>query len=122
MLPQIFPEHLPGNRDGYGAFGVFWDAGRAGPGRLLGHDARRRSLASRRTARFCHQGSYRLEPDDPAQLVSAGPGTRVDPQAYIRFLIRAGADPRFNADPIMARDQGDLRHAALGARDSIASC
>ena len=34
--------------------------------------------------------------------MSAGPGTRIDPQAYLRFLIRAGADPRFNADTIMA--------------------
>ena len=27
VLPQLFPEHLPANADGYGAFGLYWRAG-----------------------------------------------------------------------------------------------
>nr|HRO16444.1 hypothetical protein [Paracoccus sp. (in: a-proteobacteria)] len=44
---------------------------------------------------------YRLGPHAPPRLVSAGAGTRVDPQAYVRFLAAAGQDPRFTADRIM---------------------
>ena len=51
------------------------------------------------------------------QLVSAGPGTRVDPQAYIRFLIRGRPRPALHRRPIMRGDHGDLRHAVLGAAD-----
>ena len=31
-------------------------------------------------------------------LVSAGAGTRVEVQAYLRFLVDAGQDPRFTSD------------------------
>ena len=51
---------------------------------------------------FCHQGSYRLHADDPATLVPAGAGTRVNVQGFLRFLTRCGADPRFTADNVMA--------------------
>ncbi len=32
VLPTMFPEHLPGNQDGYGAIGVYWVAGEELPG------------------------------------------------------------------------------------------
>jgi mono/diheme cytochrome c family protein len=101
VLPQIFPEYLPGNRDGYGSFGVFWSQGDPVP---VGFSVKTLGVIPRvaPNCAFCHQGSYRLRAGDPDRLVSAGPGTRVNPQAYIRFLIHAGADPRFNASTIMA--------------------
>jgi hypothetical protein len=101
VLPQIFPDYLPGNKDGYGTFGVFWAQGEPVP---VGFSVKTLGVIPRvaPNCAFCHQGSYRLHADDPARLVSAGPGTRIDPQSYLRFLMRAGADPRFNADTIMA--------------------
>ncbi len=51
---------------------------------------------------FCHQGSYRLHPDDPASFVPAGAGTRVNVQGFIRLLVAIGRHPeRFTADNVM---------------------
>lgn len=101
VLPQIFPDHLPANKDGYGAFGVFWPRGDEVP---VGFSMKTLGVIPRvaPNCAFCHQGSYRLRPDQPATLVDAGAGTRVDPQSYIRFLIDVGADPRFTSSRIMS--------------------
>ena len=101
VLPQLFPEHLPANKDGFGAFGVFWRNGDDVP---IGFSEKTLGVIPRvaPNCAFCHQGSYRLHPTEPARLVNAGPGTRVDPQSYIRFLIKVGADPRFTASRIMS--------------------
>ena len=100
VLPQIFPEHVPNGKDGYGAFGMYWRAGDKVP---IGFSVTTLGVIDRVSPNcaFCHQGSYRLKPDEPRVLVSAGAGTRVDPQAYIRFLIKVGADARFTADRVM---------------------
>jgi len=105
VLPQIFPDHLPGNKDGWGTFGLYWQAGDDVP---VGLSVRTLGVIPRvaPNCAFCHQGSYRLRPDDPAKLVVAGAGTRVNPQAYIRFLIDVGADPRFTSDRIMEEITG----------------
>lgn len=100
VLPQVFPEHLPGAKDGYGTFGVYWRQGDEVP---VGFSVRALGVIDRvaPNCAFCHQGSYRLRADEPAKLVVAGAGTRVDPQAYIRFLIAAGNDPRFNSSRLL---------------------
>lgn len=100
VLPQVFPDLLPRNRQGYGAVGVFWASGEELP---VGFSVMTLGVIPRvaPNCAFCHQGSYRLAADDPARLVSAGAGTRVDPQAYVRFLMAAGTDPRFTADRLM---------------------
>ena len=61
VLPQIFPEHLPGNRDGYGTFGVFWARGEPVP---VGFSVKTLGVIPRvaPNCAFCHQGSYRLHP------------------------------------------------------------
>ena len=101
VLPQIFPDRLPANRDGYGSFGLYWQAGDQVP---VGLSVKTLGVIERVSPNcaFCHQGSYRLYQDQPAKLVEAGAGTRVDPQSYIRFLIAAGTDPRFTSKRIMA--------------------
>jgi len=100
VLPQIFPDHVPGNKGGWSAFGLYWQAGDEVP---MGLSVRTLGVIPRvaPNCAFCHQGSYRLRPDQPAKFVAAGPGTRVNPQAYIRFLIDVGADPRFTSDRVM---------------------
>ena len=100
VLPQMFPEYLPGRGDGYGAFGLFWMAGEEMP---VGFAKKTLGVIPRvaPNCAFCHQGSYRLRADDPPTPVPGGPGTRVDPQAYLRFLARAGQDERFNGPALM---------------------
>ncbi|RCW78533.1 cytochrome c [Paracoccus lutimaris] len=100
VLPQVFPDLLPGNGDGYAVFGVQWQRGAELP---VGFSKMTLGVIPRvaPNCAFCHQGSYRLSPTLPARLVSAGAGTRVDVQAYLRFLSRAGQDPRFTSKRLM---------------------
>jgi mono/diheme cytochrome c family protein len=100
VLPTVFPDLLPGDGDGYGSVGLFWPSGAPVPAGLSVKTLGAIPRVAPNCA-FCHQGSYRLAPQDPARLVSAGPGTRVDVQGYVRFLTRAGNDPRFTADRLM---------------------
>ncbi|MTH33184.1 cytochrome c [Paracoccus limosus] len=105
VLPQVFPDLLPNGGDGYAAFGLQWQRGDELP---IGFSRMTLGVVPRvaPNCAFCHQGSYRLSPQMPAQLVSAGAGTRVDVQAYLRFLIAAGQDPRFTPDRLMDEIEG----------------
>lgn len=101
VLPQVFPDLMPGDGDGYAAFGMMWQPGEPVP---VGMAVKRLGAIDRVSPNcaFCHQGSYRLGPYDAPHLATAGAGTRVDPQAYIRFLAAVGQDPRFTSSRIMA--------------------
>ena len=100
VMPVVFADLLPADQRGYAAFGVHWQPGAEVP---VGFSVKRVGAIDRvaPNCAFCHQGTYRLRPEQPARLVTAGAGTRVDPQSYIRFLTEAGADPRFTADRLM---------------------
>jgi cytochrome c553 len=101
VLPTLFPEYLPGNQDGYGSIGVYWVGGEELP---VGFSKKTLGVIPRvaPNCAFCHQGSYRLHADDPATLVPAGAGTRVNVQGFIRFLSTIGHHPeRFNTDNVM---------------------
>ncbi len=101
VLPTMFPEYLPGNQDGFASIGVYWIPGEELP---VGFSAKTLGVIPRVTPNcaFCHQGSYRLHPDDPATFVPAGAGTRVNVQGFIRFLVAVGRDKdRFTADKVM---------------------
>ena len=65
VLPKMFPEYLPGNKDGYASIGVYWIAGEELP---VGFSKKTLGVIPRvaPNCAFCHQGSYRLHPDDPA--------------------------------------------------------
>ncbi|QEW19487.1 hypothetical protein LA6_001677 [Marinibacterium anthonyi] len=101
VLPTVFPDHLPGAQRGYSAIGVYWEPGAPLP---VGFSEKTLGVIPRvaPNCAFCHQGTYRTQADMPARLVSAGAGTRVDPQSYIRFLVDVGQDPRFTAKTMMA--------------------
>ncbi len=100
VLPSIFPDYLPGKQDGYSALGFFWESGSELP---VGFSKRSLGVIPRVAfnCALCHQGSYRLVGQQKSTLVPGGPGTRVQPQNYQRFLMQAGQDARFNADRIM---------------------
>ncbi len=100
VLPQMFPDHLPGNKDGYAAVGLYWLAGDELP---VGFAKKTLGVIPRVSINcaFCHQGSYRLRPDDKSTFVPGGAGTRVNSQGYLRFLFNSGKDARFTPDAVM---------------------
>ena len=100
VLPQVFPQHLPGNQDGYASIGLFWRPGEELP---VGMTQKTLGVIPRVSINcaFCHQGSYRVSPTEPAVHVTGGAGSRVNPQGYIRFLGNVGSDPRFTSAAIM---------------------
>ena len=66
----MFPDHLPGNKDGYAATGLYWIAGEELP---VGFAKKTLGVIPRVSINcaFCHQGSYRLRPDDKSTFVPA---------------------------------------------------
>lgn len=100
VLPRMFPQHLPGNRKGYGAIGVYWERGSELP---VGFSKMTLGVVPRvaPNCAFCHQSSYRLAADHKPTLVPGGTGGRVDPQGFIRFLAKVGTDDGFTSSAVM---------------------
>ncbi|MCG6904256.1 MAG: hypothetical protein LJE68_16410 [Rhodobacter sp.] len=101
VLPTVFADHLPSDQRGWAAIGVVWRPGEPLP---IGFSQKTLGVIPRVSPNcaFCHQGSYRLYPEDPETIVSGAPGTRINIQGFVRFLIAAGQDDRFNSNTIMA--------------------
>jgi len=106
VLPRVFPDLLPAP-GGYASVGFVTRDGRELPIGL-----------SKVTVGFprvgincamCHAASYRTRPDEPATIVAAGASHQTAPQAYVRFLFAAAADPRFNADTLLAEISRNTR-------------
>jgi mono/diheme cytochrome c family protein len=106
VLPRVFPDLLPGP-GGYASLGFLAKDGREMPIGL-----------SKVTVGFprvgincamCHAASYRARPGDPPTIVPAAASNTVSPQDYVRFLFAAAADPRFNADTLLAEISRNTR-------------
>jgi Cytochrome c len=112
VLPEMFPEHLPGGGNagtGYDAFGMVVEPGRDCP---IGFSKRRvlgLELVGMNCA-VCHTGTVRATPESQRQVVLGMPSNTVDLQAYFQFLFRCAGDSRFTVDAVMdrIRAQGDL--------------
>jgi len=112
VLPEMFPEHLPGGGNAgtaYEAFGMLVEPGMDRPigfskRRVLGLDLVGMNCA------ICHAGSVRATPESQRQIVLGMPSNTVDLQAYFRFLFKCAEDSRFTVDAVMERikAQGDL--------------
>ena len=99
VLPRVFPDLLPGS-GGWASVGFFAEEGHPLPIGLS-----RKTVGIDRVGincAFCHAGTYRLEPTGKTVVVATAPSTRMDPQAYAKFLQACAQDPRFAAGPIMA--------------------
>ena len=105
VLPEMFPEHLPGGGKAgksYDAFGMIVEPG---TGRPIGFSKRRvlgLDLVGMNCA-ICHAGSVRATPESQRQIVLGMPSNTVDLQAYFRFLFACAADGRFTVDAVMER-------------------
>ncbi|PYO32924.1 MAG: hypothetical protein DMD86_11590, partial [Candidatus Rokuibacteriota bacterium] len=99
VLPRMFPEHLPGP-GGYRAFGVLWEEGEELPigftKKVVGFPRVANNCA------VCHTASYRTREEETPTYVPAGPNHASNVQALLRFFATCAADPRFNADDILA--------------------
>lgn len=112
VLPEMFPEHLPGGGTagtGYDAFGMIVEPGADRP---IGFSKRRVlgiELVGLNCA-ICHAGSVRATPESARQVVLGMPSNTVDLQAYFRFLFACAADGRFTVGAVMdrVRARGDL--------------
>lgn len=99
VLPRVFPEYIPGP-GGYKAFGVVWEEGREMPvgftKRVVGFPRVANNCA------LCHTGTWRSKEDETPHVVATAPSHTTDIQGLLRFLTKAGMDPRFEPDTLLA--------------------
>jgi hypothetical protein len=100
VLPRMFGDKLPGS-GGYASLGIVWEEGRELP---VGFSKRSvwgiPSVAI--NCAFCHTATFRTRAGAKRIIVPAGPAHQTDPQAYQRFILECGADPRFNPSQMLA--------------------
>jgi mono/diheme cytochrome c family protein len=104
VLPRVFPEKfrqdgqtVPG---GYAALGVSWEQGQELPAGFT-----KKTIGFPRVANncaACHTTSYRKSADSNPVFVVGGPGHTLNIENFFRLLIDCAADPRFEADILMA--------------------
>lgn len=108
-LPAVFEDELPAaqpTKESWSKFGFIQEPEHEMP---IGFAKSQRSIFANvlgidvvtQNCATCHVSTLRETPDlDPA-IISTMPGTVVNLQAYIRFLLTAAADERFTASHIM---------------------
>lgn len=99
VMPRIFPDLLPGP-GGYKSFGLVWEEGKETPSGFS-----KKTIGFPRVANncaICHTGTWRSKPDETPHVVAGAPSNTSDVQGILRFLYRAGKDPRFNPGTILA--------------------
>jgi cytochrome c2 len=99
VLPRVCPDKLPG---GYASIGFTWEPGKELPVGFSKKDFFGGTRVAINCA-FCHTSVYQRSPGDSQHLVPGGPGNRIDPQSYVRFLQSCAADDRFNPSNVLAK-------------------
>ncbi|HZT28958.1 MAG TPA: c-type cytochrome [Bryobacteraceae bacterium] len=107
VLPEMFPEKLPGPGPGYASLGFLYEPGRDLP---IGM-ARRRVYLDRvgLNCAVCHTGTLRETPSSPRRIILGMPANNLDLQAYFRFLAACVSDGRFTADNVLLAIQTHTR-------------
>lgn len=112
VLPRMFPEYLPKDNlgiqrgGGYMAFGFAWEAGRETP---VGFS--KKQIGFPRIAvncAVCHSATYRTKPTEIRRVIATGPAVQTDVLAYVNFLGKCAADPRFNPSSILGEIEYDF--------------
>jgi mono/diheme cytochrome c family protein len=101
VMPRIFPDLVPGP-GGYKSFGLVWEEGKELPSgfskKIVGFPRVANNCA------ICHTGTWRARADETPHVVAGAPSHTSDVQSILRFLYRAGKDPRFNSKTILRRN------------------
>jgi hypothetical protein len=106
VLPRVFPDLVPG-AGGYKAFGVVWE-----PGQEIPVGFSKKTIGFPRIANncaICHVGTWRSGPSDLPHVVVGAPAHTSNLQSMIRFLTACAADPRFNADTLLAQIERETK-------------
>jgi mono/diheme cytochrome c family protein len=113
VLPEVFPDLLPpGKGDGYERFGFIFEPGHDRP---IGTSFRKKPIGLvGLNCAACHVGTIRASADAKPQIVLGMPADGLRLQEYANFLRRAGRDPRFNADTLMAAIERKFPHISWG--------
>jgi mono/diheme cytochrome c family protein len=98
VLPDIFPEKLPGK--GYESLGFIHEPGEELPvgfakSKFGGLEVITQNCAT------CHTGTVRTSDQSKPQTIATMPAMGLDLQGYIKFLGEVALDSRFNAREIM---------------------
>jgi mono/diheme cytochrome c family protein len=100
-MPRVCSDLLPGDgQGGYRAFGIPWVEGHEMPAGFT-----KKTIGFPRVANncaICHAQSYRLKANETSIIVPVGSNHTFNTQAMLRFLTNCAADPRFNADTLLA--------------------
>lgn len=97
VMPRVFPDKLPAP-GGLASLGVAWEQGQELPvgftKKVIGFPRVANNCA------VCHTVSYRLSDKENPRFETAGPA-HTNVEAYFRFLVDCGKDPRFSPDVLM---------------------
>jgi mono/diheme cytochrome c family protein len=98
VLPRLFPQYLrtPG---GYASIGISAREGHEMPIGLSKVEIGVPRVGV--NCAFCHTATVRATAGDPPMVFPGAPAHQTGPQEYMRFLIRAAADPGFSATTIL---------------------
>jgi mono/diheme cytochrome c family protein len=98
VLPQMFPEKLPGP-GGWASFGFIIEDGNELPIGFAKRDIGFPAVEA--NCGLCHTGSYRESPTSKPKLIYGGPAHEMDLQGFQRFLAACATDPRFTPDNVL---------------------
>lgn len=101
VLPEMFPEHLPGK--GLESIGFIYDPTRPKDKDLPVGVSKRNVQGIDRVflnCAICHVGTVRATPEGKPEIYSGMPAHNVDLQAFERFLFQCATDEKFNGERI----------------------
>src|SRR5947208_4564782 len=105
VLPKMFPEYLPGKTytpgTEYVSLGFLYESRKDLP---IGVSRRNTQGIDRvfLNCAICHARCVRATPQSPLSSYTGMPSTRVDLEAFERFIFDCASDRRFSAQRIMA--------------------
>jgi len=102
VLPKVFPEYLPKDRPGtgYEKIGFLTEPGKPRP---VGTTYRESPIGMvGLNCAACHTATIRDTASSSPQIVLGLGANQFDLQGYLTLLRKAGQDPRFNADTLLA--------------------
>jgi len=102
VLPEMFPEKLPGNKNGYASFGFLYEKDHDLP---IGVSRRKSEGVDRvwLNCAICHTGTIRENPQATPEIHVGMPANNFRLYEFINFLRAVSLENRFNPDAIMEK-------------------